>query len=152
MDGHTSLCLGFEGIPVVPGRLLVVEGAASGVIASRSVTELALLLVALALDFRRLELRLLLRFLLVGALRMHVSVSNTATREEEHTSSPAPPRKLQPPAWKNSYGLSLMLFMIVAQFKLIDDSARGMSQLSSQPLTSSNWLLGIELMCNGVFV
>ena len=60
VNGHTSLCLGFEGISVIPGRLLVVEGAASGVIASRSVTELALLLVALALDFRRLELRLLL--------------------------------------------------------------------------------------------
>lgn len=46
-----------------------------------------------------------------------------------HTSSPAaaPPKKLQPPCWKNSYGSSLMVFMMGPQFKLTGPSLRGMS-------------------------
>ena len=46
---------------------------------------------------------------------------------EKHTSPPPPPRKLQPPCWKKSYGLSLIVFMMGPQFKLTGPSLGGMS-------------------------
>ncbi len=78
------------------------------------------------------------------------------------TSSPVPPKNVQPPPRKNSYGLSLIVFMMGPQFRLTGPSASGMSTElqavnfcalvadikthSSQFLTSSSCMLGMELM------
>lgn len=58
------------------------------------------------------------------------------------TSAPPPPRKLHPPCWKKSYGLSLIVFMIGPQFKLTGPSLNGMStELDGQrSLYTQRWL------------
>ena len=43
------------------------------------------------------------------------------------SSAAVPPRNDHPPCWKNSYGSSLMVFMMGPQFKLTGPSLRGMS-------------------------